>query len=62
MNVDDELDTDRKEQHMSGNIQFSTYTKYFEAACNPFLLVVVVILFLLAQFAMSCSDYFLANW
>ncbi len=61
MNIDDDLD-ERKEQHMTGNIQFSTYTKYFKAANSPTLLISVVILFILAQFAMSCSDYFLANW
>lgn len=61
MNLDDERD-ERKENHMSGNIKLSTYAKYFEAAHSPILLIIVVILFILAQFAMSCSDYFLANW
>ncbi|XP_037050747.1 multidrug resistance-associated protein 4-like isoform X2 [Bradysia coprophila] len=61
MNLNDEVD-ERKEQHMTGNIQFSTYTKYFRAAHNHTLLISVVILFILTQFALSWSDYFLANW
>lgn len=61
MNLDDAQDN-RKELHMTGNIKFSTYTKYFAAAHSPIFLIIVVILFVLAQFALSYSDYFLANW
>ncbi|KAG4077640.1 hypothetical protein HA402_009031 [Bradysia odoriphaga] len=61
MNLNDEVH-ERKEQHMTGNIQFSTYTKYFKSAHSHTLLISVVILFILTQFALSWSDYFLANW
>lgn len=61
MNLDDETDN-REELKMTGNIKLSTYTKYFEAAHSHILLIIIVILFILAQFALSYSDYFLANW
>ncbi|XP_055303229.1 ATP-binding cassette sub-family C member 4-like [Sitodiplosis mosellana] len=59
--VEDEPDK-RKEHHVTGNIKFSTYKTYFKAAHSRFFVVFVFILFIVAQFAWSGADFFLAEW
>ncbi|XP_055326164.1 probable multidrug resistance-associated protein lethal(2)03659 [Sitodiplosis mosellana] len=59
--VEDEPDK-RKELQATGNIKFSIYKTYFKAAHSRFFVVFVFFIFTVAQFTLSGTDYFLAEW
>ncbi|XP_062563901.1 probable multidrug resistance-associated protein lethal(2)03659 [Armigeres subalbatus] len=51
-----------RESQIAGTIGFSVYKSYFKAVQSGLLLVMVAVLFLLAQGTMSGIDYFISQW
>lgn len=52
----------RKENQVIGSIKFSTYKTFFKAAHSQIFVIVVFILYIMAQAAWSGADYFLSEW
>ncbi|KAF5283709.1 hypothetical protein FQR65_LT13744 [Abscondita terminalis] len=51
-----------KEQRTSGTVSSYVYTTYFKSGANTLIIIIVALLFILAQFIGSFADYFLAYW
>lgn len=51
-----------KENQKMGKVDFAMYKTYFESAKKPFLLLIIIILFLVAQGSASYFDYFITRW
>ncbi|KAF5283707.1 hypothetical protein FQR65_LT13742 [Abscondita terminalis] len=51
-----------EEQRTSGSVSGSVYIKYFKSGANTFWILLLILIFLLAQFFASFADYFLAYW
>lgn len=47
---------------MSGNVKFNIYKAFFKAAHSHIYVIVVIIIFIVAQIAYSGADYFIAEW
>lgn len=58
----DEQPRDKREFQESGSVKWATYKKYFTAARNPFLLIVVFLAFVGAETTVSGLSYFLSEW
>lgn len=57
-----EDDNDRNEQQAIGAVSWTVYKSYFQSVNNRFYIVLVMILFILAQLGLSGLDYFVAQW
>lgn len=58
----DDDDDDRKEGYVRGAIKMDTYKAYFTAANNKVYVIVVFLVFIVAQVTWSGTDYFLSEW
>ncbi|XP_031635556.1 multidrug resistance-associated protein 4-like [Contarinia nasturtii] len=52
----------RKENQVIGSIKFRTYKTFFKAAQSNIFVIIVFILFIVAQCAWSGADFFLSEW
>jgi len=50
------------EMRTVGNVSGKVYTDYFRAGGNWYIIFIVAMLCIIAQFAASGSDFFLAQW
>lgn len=56
-------DTDScKELQASGSVKMTTYKAFFHAAHSNILVIVVLAVFIVSQFAWTGADYFLSEW
>lgn len=62
---DDEIEEqpkNKKEFQATGSVKWVTYKKYFKAARNPFLVILVFVSFIGAELSVSGLNYFLSEW
>lgn len=57
-----EDDNDRNEQQAIGAVSWAVYKSYFKAVNNRCYIVMVMVLFILAQIGLSFLDFFVATW
>ncbi|XP_055678742.1 ATP-binding cassette sub-family C member 4-like [Lutzomyia longipalpis] len=59
---DDSLVEEEKETQAIGSVSLNVYKSYFKAIENTCFIVFVFVVFILSQFAISGTDYFVAQW
>lgn len=53
---------DRKEKQKSGSISFKAYKMILNAVDSTKFVAIVLVAFLVAQLAVSATDYFVSRW
>ncbi|GAB0093529.1 probable multidrug resistance-associated protein lethal(2)03659 [Sergentomyia squamirostris] len=59
---DDTLVEEEKETQAIGSVRFGVYMDYFKAVQSTFFILFVTVIFIMSQFAISGTDYFVAQW
>lgn len=53
---------DRKEHYSTGSVDDGVYKSYLQSVDSPFLVVIVIILFIVGQIAISAVDLIVSKW